>query len=337
MKKVVSIKSLRHLKNLGSHSWDIVFEWEDTFSSILNLPISNYSTFTYVLKRICEKFGINKMLNLCLRPKNIQLEFVTHMKLNSCSEMRSNVIPIIIDFWYNKKELELFKNFYRNVSIVFVTNKEVYTLLNKDICPFPVEYLPLSLPDKYALIPEYCNSKKYDFCFMGRIDPYFLNLIKIYSERHPDFEYVYSKGISVNREYYTSKGKIIGKDTGRESYIKMLRMTKVTCYSTPGFDQGKGITNEYNQVTPRVLEMLANGCQVIGHYPNTDDVNWYNLSSVVPNVENYEQFESVLNTMLTTEFDYNKVSYFLKDHYTSKRVPILREILEKYDFKLVGF
>ena len=143
-----------------------------------------------------------------------------------------------------------------------------------------------------------------------------------------DFEYVYSKGISVDREFWTNKGKFLGKDTGRESYIQFLKKTKITSYSTPGMDTTKKAN--FNQVTPRLLEMLANGCQVIGHYPNSEDVIWYNLSSIVPNVCDYRTFEKVLDDMREKVFDYNKISEFLSKHYTSNSAQLLFEALEKY-------
>lgn len=74
----------------------------------------------------------------------------------------------------------------------------------------------------------------------------------------------------------------------------MIQKTKISCYTTPGIDESKKETSNFNQVTPRLFEMLCNQCHVIGHYPNSYDTNWYNLNSIVPNVDSYNDFENGL-------------------------------------------
>lgn len=62
----------------------------------------------------------------------------------------------------------------------------------------------------------------------------------------------------------------------------------------------------------------------------SEDVLWYNLNSVVPNVNNYPEFEACLNDMRTKRQDIKKVSSFMSRHYTSCRVPLLIEVINKY-------
>lgn len=329
MKKVNSILSIRCTKP-KSRSWDIVFEWEDILSNKLNIPIKDKkkSYISYLL----QKLGVYEFINKRCRKDNLAIQFVSDIKPKFGAFMDCNTIPIIIDFWMvEDEEIKSFIKYFRNVPLLLVSNLEVVNVLKRYDCPFPVEHFPLSLPDKYSLENRNINENKiYEFGFIGRVDKYFKELLEKYSERHPDFEYVFSEGVTYDREYWTNKGKSLGKDKGRESYIEYLKKTKITCYSTPGMDKSKKETVRYNQVTPRVLEMLANGCQVIGHYPMSDDVLWYNLASVVPVANSYEQFEQLLDGMRKTSFDYDNVGSFLEQHYTSRRAVLLEELLKKH-------
>ena len=116
--------------------------------------------------------------------------------------------------------------------------------------------------------------------------------------------------------------------------LNVIRKTKISCYTTPGIDESKEESNDYNQVTPRLFELLCNGCQVIGHYPLTDDVLWYDLPSIVPNVNNYEDFEMILDEMRCKSIDVKSVMDFMSRHYTTKRVSELPDILKKYNFSI---
>ena len=80
--------------------------------------------------------------------------------------------------------------------------------------------------------------------------------------------------------------------------------------------------------------MLCNGCQVIGHYPQAADTLWYNISSVVPNVDTYDEFCEYMDKMRQSDFDFERVSSFMQNHYTSSRVPVLKEILKKYNIEI---
>ena len=326
MRKVKSIISIRGRKDLQTRSWDIVFEWEDIIAKRLGLDIKDKRNL--LASSVLQKLHIYKFIAPLFKTNDLYLEFVTDVALTPGRYANPNMIPIIIDFWYTKEEINKFIEHFKYVPLLFVTNKEVQSLLNGYDCPFKVEHFPLSLPDQYKLTKENLENKEYEFGFVGRIDNFFMSLVEEYAAKHKDFEFVYSKGISVNREFWTNKGKYLGKDTGRESYIEFLRKTKISSYSTPGMDATKKAN--FNQVTPRLLEMLANGCLVIGHYPDSEDVLWYNLSSVVPNVTDYSSFEKILDNLREKEFDYEKVSEFLSNHYTSNSAQLLFETLNKY-------
>ena len=155
-----------------------------------------------------------------------------------------------------------------------------------------------------------------------------------YASLHDDFTYIMNNGDIENRQYIDHRGNIVAKDTGRSSYLDMISKTKISCYTTPGIDEAKKESSCCNQVTPRLFEMLCNGCMVIGHYPDSDDTLWYNLKSIVPEVDSYEDFEKVLDDLRAKSFDYEKVSSFIKKHYTSARAKELMSILNKYNISI---
>ena len=209
-----------------------------------------------------------------------------------------------------------------------LTNLEVYNFLKENNCPIPVAHWPLSYPDKDG-IGDIPLRKEYEFCFIGRPNPFFVRLIDEYCAKHPDFTYVINNDDIENRQYVTNKGVFVAKDAGRASYLDMIRKTKITCYTTPGIDEAKKAPAPYNQVTPRLFEMLSNQCHVIGHYPVSDDTEWYELSKYIPNVDTYQDFERWMDHYRKTDFDIAKAKEFLTKHYTSSRVPILKKILDE--------
>ena len=249
--------------------------------------------------------------------------------------INKNVIPIIIDFWQKKDKLSDFYKAYKDCPLVLVTSAEVVDFLKKNHCPLPIEHWPLSFPDYYKINPEKTYKKDIDFCFIGRPNQFFVRMVESYAEKYPDFVYVMGKGGIFHRIFETNKGELVCKDKGRETYLNMIRRTKITCYTTPGIDESKEVKTTFNQVTPRVFEMLAGGCYIIGHYPDNADTLYYNLQSIMPRVNSYEEFESLMNKYRAMPpRDMKEVEQYLSKHYTSTRVQMLKEILDKYNIEL---
>lgn len=319
--------------NSDQPSWQILKDWENELSLRLNIPIRKETKLSRYLKFRAESHGFGALYNSFVSRKDLGLRFIMTARSYKSVFVTQNTIPVIIDFWLEEKDLPGFYECYKDCPVVLISSMDVFEFLKNNNCPLPIEHWPLSYPDKYGLsLTRY--KKKYDFCLLGRPNPFFIRLLDEYSSQHPQFSYVKSRGSSEDREYITNRGDYIGKDTGRSSYINMIQSTKVTCYSTPGIDEAKSSTNRFNQVTPRLFEMLCNGCMVIGHYPNTPDVKWYELSKYIPNVNNYGEFEAVLDHFLNTNFDYELISEFVRKHYTSTRAEMLKGILLKYNIKI---
>ncbi len=308
-------------------SYKIVYEWENIISKELDIPIIKETKLQKYFRRVFEKCGLQFLYHYFLPQKSLSLRFLMTATTEKLCGFNKNTIPVIIDFWLEKKDLSNFAMAFKKCPLVLVTNKEVYNFLKDNSCPLKIAHWPLSYPDIYAISEDSFFEKKYEFCLFGRPNPFFIRLLEEYSKKHPDFEYIISKGTERNRTFYTNKGTFVSRDTGRESYMNMIKSTKISCYTTPGIDESKKETKKFNQVTPRLFELLCNGCMVIGHYPKAADTDWYKLSDIIPNVNNYDEFEDVLNRFRSESFPLMKVVNYMKKHYTSARCEMLLSIL----------
>lgn len=331
--ELTKIKSM----NSSQPSWRIVREWDEIIASTLGIKLQNENKLSRFFKwRIINKYGLAAFYNkMQISSQKKFLLFTMTAETKPTCYIGKNTIPVIIDFWLTEEELPYFYNVYRDVPLALITNMEVFNFLKTHECPFPIEHWALSFPDKYALSKDKLLHKKYDFCFFGRPNPFFVSLLDQYSERHPDFVYILNQGSIDNRQYVTNRGEFVAKDSGRLSYLQMMKMTKISCYTTPGIDAAKKETSIYNQITPRLFEMLCNGIQVIGHYPKDGaDVKWYGIENLIPNVDNYEDFENTLDKFRNENFDFKCVNNFVSKHYTSQRAIELIEILAKHNISL---
>jgi len=332
MRELVAILSQR--KTSHWPSFGIVYEWEDILSKELGIRIKSDGEWQKKYYRRFELNGLTGLYNALLPKKNLHLDFLMEADLRPSCRYNKNTILIIIDFWLKKEDLPDFYTVYKNCPLILLTNMEVYNLLRENGCPIPIAHLPLSYPDIYRFSSDVMKRKEFEFCLFGRPNPLFVEYTEEYAKRHPDFSFLITKGSEKNREFYTNTGELVCRDTGRESYLNIIQRTRITCYSTPGMDLSKkGNGACYNQVTPRLFEMLCNGCHVIGHYPDSADTNWYNLKSIIPNINTYSEFEEQMDYMRGHELDINKIAQFMNNHYTSNRANMLKSILKQFDIQ----
>ena len=318
-----------------SQSYKTVYEWEDILSTELDIPLRYYNRIRQLYHGRFDNNRLTRVYQEFHLKGDLHLLYIMRAGKSQTCRLNSNTIPVLIDFWLKDEDLPAFYDAYRYVPLILVTNMEVYQYLINHKCPIPVEHWPLSFPDKYALKDNVCFEKKYDFCILGRPNPYFLNYLDEYVKRHPSFVYIENSGNVNNRVYRTNKGEIVTDDTSRDAYIQMIRDSRVSCYTTPGLDEAKKDTDCFNQVTPRLFEMLANGCHVIGHYPdNGADVLYYGIHNIVPNVNSYDEFECALDNFIHTPFDYDKTRRFLSCHYTSTRCNMLKGVLGRHNITI---
>lgn len=321
--------------NAPQPSWQIVKDWESIISKELGLPIRKDFSLLRRVKSRLNKWNLSWIYKLIFINTNYNLRFIMTASSHKNCDINKYTIPVIIDFWLNKEDLPNFYNAYKDVPIILLTNLEVYNFLKKNQCPIPIAHWPLSYPDKNA-INKKPEKKEYQFCFIGRSNPFFVRLIDKYCSLHPNFIYIQNNNDIDKRQYVTNTGVFVAEDTGRQSYLDMIKKTKITCYTTPGIDEAKKESSAFNQVTPRLFEIISNQCHVIGHYPSSDDTNWYELNKYIPNVENYQEFEKWMDYYLKTDFDISKASEFLSKHYTTTRIPMLKTILESHGIEIKG-
>lgn len=327
---------LTERKSKPWRSFQLVYEWEDLLSSQMQLSIFNSNFFPHFLIRNINRLKIGWFLRLIdsLRPiKNYYLYFDMEATSYFRLPCLKNIIPIYIDFWLLESELEKFYKIHSNSKLVLFTSKEVCDVLRKNGCPFPIGHFPLSLPDLYISANLTQQERPIDFLFAGRRDPDFFEYVKLYERYNPDIEYVYQE-LENDTAFYVSnkRGKLSGNYNSRESYNQLLRSSRISFYTTPGIDKAKNGANGYNQVTPRFLELLSNGCLVLASYKDNPDVNFYDLENICFKVDSYDDFKKHMTLFSDNSFVRNHISNYysyLCSHSTSSRVKCLQSILKK--------
>lgn len=336
MKKLTHINSIRQLQNTPSFS--IVYEWEDQISKELGLKIDLEKKIDGIIQRRFENNGIVNLYQKFNLKNKLGLRFIMTAKPKLICNLNKNTIPIIIDFWLSDSELLSFYKAYDKCPLILVTSAEVYDFLKSRECPLNLEHWPLSIPDEYICGENRKKEnykKDFEFCFLGRQNPFFKRMIKKYENNNPGFSYVINNDDMTNRCYYTNKGNLIAEDKGRSSYIDIIRRSKITCYTTPGMDEAKKETYTFNQVTPRLFEMLAGGCYVLGHYKDNPDTEYYQLNKILIKTDNYYSFSNALDKLRKMpDRNITECYKYLKLHTTSKRIIQLREILKKNNISL---
>lgn len=185
------------------------------------------------------KLGLAPIFQQLVNKNTLYLRFDSITGITRSAAIKNNIVPVIIDFWLDDKDIPSFIKAYKGIRLLLVINREVYIKLREFGCPFPVEHWPLSILDQYSINEESRFKKDIDFCIFGRTNPFFVELLDKYCETHPEFVYVSSKGFSSNRSYYTNKGESLPFDSSRDFYIDLIKRTKISCYSTPGIDESK--------------------------------------------------------------------------------------------------
>lgn len=304
-------------------SYDLVYEWEDILLSHLDVKFS-YDKEIRNKNKWVRRIPFSRYL---LTSKPAFMFQMIGMRSVSCN--KKNIVPHIIDFFIkDPKELKRFYSRYSEAQAVLVSSKEAYDFLCNNKCPLPLHHLALSISDKYALTTESSFSKEYDLVLMGRQNPILENFLKTYISDHPDFVYVFRKQENGEFNYYTSKGKKIGNINTRKEYIDLMRKAKVGLYATPGIDGGEVRTNGFSQVTPRLLEYIACGCHVLARYTNNSDTDYYELNSICPSIDTYEDFAKRMDYCLNNPVDMKFYSDYLAKHYTTVRAKQLQEIIK---------
>jgi hypothetical protein len=303
-------------------SFDLVYEWEDMISKLLDIPLKEESYLYMRCNRLLKKLNINTSL----LPFNKNYSLVFDMRAKTGSDLYNNkyVIPVIIDFYILKEELKKFYAAYSKVPFILVSSAEVIQFLKENHCPLKYYHFPLSISDKYRITANVNFEKKYDLALMGRQNPVLENFLQQYLKNYPQTTYIYRKLEKGRFLYYNNQEEFIGNIKEREQFISLMRQCKIGFYSTPGMDGGEIRTKGFNQVTPRFLELIASGCHVIARYKTNPDTDFYELSKFSPDIDTYEDFEKQMNIAMNKNIDYREYANYLENFYTSERVKTIK-------------
>ena len=315
------------LSNRNTASWPsyhIVWEWEDCISQQMGCSIKTDSVL--IVNQWMKRF--NLFQDSFLPKGNL---FMYEVSINSDPKEirrynRSNIVPCVVDYFFKDDEIDIFESKFSRHPVVFISSMEVYLRLKSLGCRLNIKHLPLSLSDIYAIDENTTFEKRYDLVMMGRQNNVLKEFLDIYIKTHPDFLYVYEDMTKGKLHYSSSDGEYIGYISGRAEYMKLLRQSKVAMYSTPGIDGGEKRTNGYNQVTPKFLEFLASGCNIIARWKDNPDTDFYHLKEFSENVDSYASFERLMNKYREEKADIAKYSQYLRRHYTSTLVTTINNL-----------
>lgn len=349
MKKNIRFLTLRNVESWLSYQ--IVYEWEDEMCKQLICKMQNayahkkcykltsFQGFMFFLynrffktntKTLFIYFEMSPRFGITI--KTILKKFKGQAKINPNIHNKKNSIPIIIDFFLKKEYLDDFYGAYNKVPFLFITSAEAYSFLKANNCPLKIYHLPLSIPDKYKLDENVRYEKKYNLVLMGRNNPFLLNCLNKYCKNHPHFTYLYQQNIDGELYCVTNKGDVIGQFNTRESYMDLIRSTKVAFYSTPGIDSIDDRANGFNQVTPKLFELMTAQCLILARYPDNEETRYFELNKIIPNIKDYEEFEMMLEYYLESAscpiLEYRN---YLSKHYTSQRCIQLMDVIKKYE------
>ena len=306
----MNFKLLTTRKHESRHWYDIVFEWEDEIKSVLGCDF--YFEPRFLKNRWYELIPFLYRLML---PNNGNAYVYFEMKANVFHLQKGirKIIPWIIDWYVSPKNMWLYNWLYSGHKMVFVSSKEVCDYLKTSGSKIKAVHLALSLSDKYKITSTTSFVKEYDLVTVGRSNPVLKLYLQRYQATHPDLNV-----------YAPSKAEL----ATREGYMDVLRKAKVTFYSTPGIDGGEKRTNGFSQVTPRFLEEVASGCNILARYKENSDTKYYELEKFSPSIQTYEQFEALMDAALVTPPDMEMYAKYLEKHYTSTRAKELKKLMD---------
>lgn len=325
MAKIKCINSVRDFEHRAF--FQIVYEWEDEVGRTLGVPIKRLSNryvtkLGTILNRLIGQSGLSSFFH------GYSVEFNMFGGVYDKKHVRPNTIPWVIDFFKPEDEVKKYISSLPHVPLALISSREVYEKL-KAMGVRNIEHLALSLPDIWMpKSADYWNEKDFDLILIGRISERFLEYINRYKYRHPNFRM--AKCIVENGAFniyaMDESHKFVGNADTRSDYMRLLQRSKAFLYSTPGIDNDRN-TYGFSPVTPKFLEALSCGCNLVMRYADNADTRWYNLQSFGPSVNTYENFEMQLDDAISIPPDFHNVVSYLKRHTTSARALRLESIV----------
>lgn len=293
-------------------SLQLVHEWEDIFSASLRLPYVPYT--------------LDNMYALAGKTGSYDLAFIFEFRHVECYKPNPNTIPILVDCW--KQDINRFDELCRAFPLVYVTSLEAYRDILARGFSGNLLYMPLSISDKQCCgsLPE----KPFDVIQYGRRNLMLDDWMRRYLGKYPHVSYVTTTCDAAGKvQLISNHHGVIADCPDRRTFMDVVGMAKVSLVSSPGMDNSKD-TGGYNPVSPRFFEGAAKFCHMLGRYPKNEEFSYCGVDDICECVEEYEQFEDRLSSMLTKSFDrFAEYRLFLDMHKTSRRVAtFLRDFMQ---------
>lgn len=328
-------KIMENACNNKRYCFDIIFDWEDIFAEGMDSDIVVRTDLEFKFDEKCRKIyqkthiPLYRIFNLFdWKRGNTVIMFDASTKRQDGIYNNKKYIPCLIDYFLNEADYQLFLKAYSHNQMILVSSREVYEYLKKKNCPLKIYHFPLSLPDDFKASKTV--EKKYDLVMFARQNPLLVEYIDRYEKEHADFVLVRRKYENGHYIYYlSSTGEVVSVCDTREEYFNLVMSSRIAVYTTPGMDGTREDANGWNQVTPHFLEEVAGMCHIIARYPQNADTEWYEMNKICKCVESYEEFACLMDRYRKEKVDCKKYKEYLKKHYTSQRVELLKEILQE--------
>lgn len=300
---------------------DLVYEWEEDLRA--------YFDMQFYYNRAIKNQRYSKYIPFLLTVLQTDEPAFTYemCTFRHNGNNKRNIIPCIIDFYIRTPwQVRWWYMQYMFNPAVCVSSREVYEYIQSILHSPKIHHLPLSISDRYKISDATRYEKNYDLLIAGRQNPVLKSYFERYITEHPDTTFIRRDMRDGKAVYVDHTGKCIEQADSRDIYIGMMRSVRACMYSTPGVD-GSRKTNDFSQVTPHFLEIIAAGCHPLLRYPDNADTRYYELQSFCEHLETYEQFSKALDKARSEEVDMRKHSNYLQKHYTSNVAKQLQQIL----------
>ncbi len=144
--KLQQILSRRNFNN--NVFYDLVYEWEDSLSHALSVPIVDEFP-------LCQnKYVAFMPFVSCLftrGKKSLSFEMTANIGRSRQWGNTADIIPLVIDFYLEKKDLPHFVRCHSRNPIVLISSKEAFDFFQSQNFPLRIAHWPLSISDKYRI------------------------------------------------------------------------------------------------------------------------------------------------------------------------------------------
>lgn len=309
-------------------SQQVLHEWEDS----LCLPLHGYPRLKVqaVLNHLPPS-----LVSLYLGQSTPML-FIEGQALHQAPAWTNNpnIVPWIMDYYMTEAELPGFLACHDRNPLILVMSRDAYEQLHGAFPQLPLRHVAMPLPDKYLPTANATFDKRFDCAQMGRRNTAMTVWLERYAAEHPGFTYInrriapdHSTDGKNHLMYYSNTGEEFGQLLDREAFLGLMRQARVGLYAAPGLDGDEVRTKNNHQVTVRPLEYLSQGCRMVGKWVPNADTAWWQLDTVCPNVQTYDEFAQTLERELSTPFDLPFVREYIAKHLTSVRLRQIRDLM----------